>query len=68
VDAGQDRQRIRAALEKLDTKYREVVELYHFDELKYEEIAQTLGLPLGTVMTRLFRARKKLSEMLGESA
>lgn len=55
---------IAEALGTLDGKYREVIELYHFEELTYEEIAEVLGIPLGTVMTRLFRARKKLATAL----
>ena len=55
-------------VEALDPKYREVIQLYHFDQLTYEQIAQVLKVPLGTVMTRLFRARKKLAEKLKEYA
>lgn len=55
---------IAAALAKLDPKYREVVELYHYEGLTYDAIAGTLGIPIGTVMTRLFRARGKLAEAL----
>ena len=58
------KRRIEDALGKLDGKYREVVELYHFEGLTYEEIATTLAVPIGTVMTRLFRARGKLAETL----
>lgn len=58
------KRRIGGALEKLDPKYREVVELYHFEGLTYDEIAATLGVPIGTVMTRLFRARGRLAEAL----
>ena len=55
---------IRARVTQLDQKYREVIELYHFEGMTYEEIAEVLAIPLGTVMTRLFRARKKLAETL----
>jgi RNA polymerase sigma-70 factor (ECF subfamily) len=48
------------ALDELPTMYREVLVLYHFEHLKYTEIAEALDLPLGTVMNRIFRARKKL--------
>ena len=40
--------------------YREVLALYHFEHLKYSEIAEVLDIPLGTVMNRIFRARRKL--------
>jgi RNA polymerase sigma-70 factor (ECF subfamily) len=44
--------------------YRAAVELRHFQELSYEEIAETLDLPLGTVKTHLFRARRLLRDRL----
>ena len=55
-----------AALEQLSPMYREVLVLYHFEHLKYAEIAETLDLPLGTVMNRIFRARKKLRTLYAE--
>ncbi|HVO30249.1 MAG TPA: sigma-70 family RNA polymerase sigma factor [bacterium] len=55
---------IATALSALDPKYREVIELYHYENLTYDEIASTLAVPIGTVMTRLFRARGKLAEKL----
>lgn len=48
------------ALSELAPLYREVLVLYHFEHRKYSEIADILGLPLGTVMNRIFRARKRL--------
>jgi RNA polymerase sigma-70 factor, ECF subfamily len=51
------------ALEQLTPMYREVLVLYHFEHRKYTEIAEILNLPLGTVMNRIFRARKKLREL-----
>lgn len=53
-------ERLQQALEELPPMYREVLVLYHFEHLKYQEIADTLELPIGTVMNRIFRARKKL--------
>lgn len=53
---------LQAALAEVPPLYREVLVLYHFEHLKYEEIAETLDLPMGTVMNRIFRARKKLRE------
>ena len=55
---------VHAALGELEPRYREVIELFHFEELRYEEISEVLSLPLGTVMTRLFRARKRLAAAL----
>ena len=43
---------------------REVINLYEFEELSYEEIANKLGISLGTVKSRLFSAREILSEKL----
>lgn len=53
-------ERLRNALEKLSPLYREVLVLYHFEHLKYQEIAELLNIPIGTVMNRIFRARRKL--------
>lgn len=55
--------RLHEALDSLPELYREVLVLYHFEHLKYQEIAETLDLPIGTVMNRIFRARRKLREV-----
>lgn len=55
---------LRHEILMLPPDYRAVVELRHFQELSYEEIAETLNLPLGTVKTRLFRARRLLRDRL----
>ena len=55
-------ERLHGALDDLSPLYREVLVLYHFEHLKYEEIATALSIPIGTVMNRIFRARKKLRE------
>ena len=52
------------ALETLGDKYREIIELYHYKHMSYREIAELLELPDGTVMNRLFRARRKLQASL----
>lgn len=52
------------AIRQLPEKYQMVLLLRHIEDLSYEEIAQTLSLPLGTVMTHIHRARMKLSELL----
>ena len=59
--------RLNTAVAELPDLYREVIILYHFEHLKYQEIAETLELPMGTVMNRIFRARKKLRNLLGEA-
>ncbi len=55
---------IRREILMLPPDYRAVVELRHFQELSYQEISETLDLPLGTVKTRLFRARRLLRDRL----
>ncbi|MBN1337101.1 MAG: sigma-70 family RNA polymerase sigma factor [Deltaproteobacteria bacterium] len=55
--------RLLAALQRLPPRYREILLLYHFELLKYREIADILHLPLGTVMNRIFRARSRLREL-----
>ena len=55
------------AIGKLDEKHREVIILRHFRNLSYEQIAHTLFCNKGTVMSRLYHARKKLKAILDES-
>ncbi len=54
-------------LEKIKEEYRMVIVMYHFDEFTLSEISKTLNCPLGTVKSRLHRARKKFREVLTES-
>ncbi len=58
--------RISAAIAELPEKYREPIVLRHAAELSYEEIAEALELPIGTVKTRIFRARDALRQSLGD--
>jgi RNA polymerase sigma-70 factor (ECF subfamily) len=60
-------ERLSKALETLPEPMRLAVVLYHVHESTYEEIAQTLDVPLGTVMTWLHRGRKRLRAALEES-
>lgn len=55
---------VRAAIQQLPDPYREVIILREFEELSYEEIAEVLSCPPGTVMSRLSRARDKLKDVL----
>ena len=57
-----------ATIAKLPVEQREVLMLAAVEELRYEEISTVLGVPIGTVMSRLSRAREKLRRMMGESA
>jgi RNA polymerase sigma-70 factor, ECF subfamily len=58
------RTRIDAAIQKLSPEHREVIILREIDDLDYQEIADRIGIPLGSVMSRLFYARKKLQTLL----
>ena len=58
------RQRVREAIERLPERYRTVLALRELEGLPYEGIASVLGLSLGTVESRLFRARKRLRTLL----
>jgi len=53
-------QLVNEAIEKLPIEFREVVILRELEELSYKEIAEITGIPIGTVMSRLSRARKRL--------
>jgi RNA polymerase sigma-70 factor (ECF subfamily) len=59
-----EREGVRAAVEQLPPAYREVIVLREFEGLSYQEIAQILNCPAGTVMSRLGRAREKLRSLL----
>ncbi len=61
-----DRQVLRQALEELPVEFREVIVLRELEELSYKEIASITGVPLGTVMSRLARARQRLKECLSQ--
>lgn len=58
--------RIRTAIERMPPAFREILVLREFEELSYLEIAEVLNCPLGTVMSRLGRARAKLKSLLTE--
>jgi RNA polymerase sigma-70 factor (ECF subfamily) len=59
---------VLTAFEKIPHQYREVVLLADVQELSYKEVADALGIPMGTVMSRLSRGRKLLREELSEFA
>jgi RNA polymerase sigma-70 factor (ECF subfamily) len=61
---GEDRELLRQALEQLPPEYREVIVLRELEGLSYKEIAGITGIPLGTVMSRLARARERLQKAL----
>ena len=55
---------MRSLVSKLKPRYRKLIELRYFNELSYEEIAEELELPIGTVKAQLFRARELLYNIL----
>ncbi len=60
------RQRIDKALGQLSYEHRTVLVLHEFDELEYKEIARVMGCSIGTVMSRLFYARRRLAALLAD--
>jgi RNA polymerase sigma-70 factor (ECF subfamily) len=58
---------MRLLVSKLKPKYRELVEKRYFEEMSYEEIAEEMNLPLGTVKAQLFRARDFLASMIDKT-
>ena len=60
------RQRIDKALVQLSYEHRTVLVLHEFDELEYKEIARVMGCSIGTVMSRLFYARRRLAALLAD--
>ena len=64
-----DADQVRAALERLPPEHREILALREFEECSYKEIASVTGLKIGTVMSRLARARERLQqELIGAEA
>ncbi len=57
-----------AAMSRLSDEFREVVVLYDLQDFKYDEIAEILNIPIGTVRSRLFRARNVLAKNLKDYA
>jgi RNA polymerase sigma factor (sigma-70 family) len=57
-------QMLRRGLEELSTEFREIVVLRDLEGLSYKEIGDIAGIPLGTVMSRLARARERLKQLL----
>lgn len=66
--SGLDQQAIHAALEALPLRFREVILLCDLEEMSYLEIAETLAIPIGTVMSRLSRGRRAMREALTEAS
>lgn len=66
LERGELRVRIDAALEKLTVEHRTVLVLHEFEEMEYKQIAKVMGCSIGTIMSRLFYARRRLAALLGD--
>jgi RNA polymerase sigma-70 factor, ECF subfamily len=64
LDRAQDRQMVRAAIEQLPAEFREAITLRELEGMSYKEIADVAGVPIGTIMSRLARARRQLQLFL----
>lgn len=62
IEQSEEQRQLRAALDGLPLMHKEILVLRHFEELDYASIAEVLDIPLGTVMSRLFHARRKLKD------
>jgi len=60
------RARVRSAVEQLPDQYRTVVTLFYLEQRSYKEVADVLGLPMGTLKTHLHRARAMLRNIISE--
>lgn len=63
---GEAGRRVQAAIERLADRDREILVLREFEGLRYKAIAELVGIPLGTVMSRLYAARRRLASALEE--
>jgi RNA polymerase sigma-70 factor, ECF subfamily len=63
-----DREAVQQALTDLPVPFREILLLCEVEEMSYQDIAETLAIPMGTVMSRLFRARKAMRNLLQKNA
>ena len=58
---------VQKALSRLPVKYREVIILREFEDMQYQQIADVIGVPIGTVMSRLSRARKHFAQLMTQN-
>jgi RNA polymerase sigma-70 factor (ECF subfamily) len=68
LERTEDETRLHDALGRLSFEHRDVLVMKDLDGLKYEEIAEVLGVPIGTIRSRLHRARLELRDLLGPDA
>jgi RNA polymerase sigma-70 factor, ECF subfamily len=61
-----EREQVRVAIQQLPVEFREIIIFREYEELSYQEIAGLLGCPIGTVMSRLARARSRMRDLLSD--
>jgi RNA polymerase sigma-70 factor (ECF subfamily) len=66
LERGELRQRIERGMDQLSHEHRTVLMLHEFEEMEYKEIAKAMNCSIGTVMSRLFYARRKLAVILAD--
>ena len=66
ADRAELRKRVQLAIERLSEREREVIVLKEYEGLRYREIAALLDIPIGTVMSRLYGARRRLADLMEE--
>jgi len=67
LDQAHDRETVRAAIEQLPAEFREAITLRELEDCSYKEMAGIAGVPIGTIMSRLARARRQLQMILSKS-
>ena len=67
LDSTYDAQAVRAAIEQLPPEFREVITLRELEDFSYKQIADVANVPIGTVMSRLARARTQLGQILSRT-
>jgi len=67
LDRAQDRETVRGAIEQLPPEFREAITLRELEGCSYKEIADVAGVPIGTIMSRLARARRQLQMILSQT-
>lgn len=68
LERGELAERLKRAIDSLPADQRSVFALYSSGDMTYGEIAEALGIPIGTVMSRLYHARRRLHEVLADLA
>ena len=66
LERGELRKKIDQALGQLSYEHRTVLVLHEFEELEYKEVAKAMGCSIGTVMSRLFYARRRMAALLAD--